>query len=459
MTHGSADLPLWTAVTVVTALYLLIRHWRDDTGSGLLVAYVLSFLALHALAPALYLLPWYWTPKLTLSVEGLRVSALGLVAFAIGGEIVALVLARKRRTDGSDQRSPWAVIDPRIITMCLVGGALMYAVLLPIAGVIPSVTAIASTGSTLAVIGLALRCWNGWQRGRRSIVRFWMGMSTLLPLVTVITQGFLGYGFAAMLIVYTFVAGFFRFRWKDVAFGVLFAYLGLSVYVTYMRDRRDIREIVWLNGGLSDRVDQVMATLATAEWFDPQNVEHLARIDKRLNQDYLVGAAVVHLRDQSVGFANGATLVDAAVGLVPRALWPDKPTTAGSGDLVSTYTGFKFAEGTSVGIGQVMEFYVNFGTLGVIAGFFVIGVVVVTADRQARRALARGDVHRFTLWFLPALSFLQVGGSLVEILSTAAAGVVCALLLRFAARHLAAPGLIAGAALPPVQPVDQEALR
>ncbi len=47
---------------------------------------------------------------------------------------------------------------------------------------------------------------------------------------------------------------------------------------------------------------------------------------------------------------------------IPRALWPNKPVVGGSGDLVSTYTGIRFADGTSVGIGQVLESFVNFGT-------------------------------------------------------------------------------------------------
>jgi hypothetical protein len=77
-----------------------------------------------------------------------------------------------------------------------------------------------------------------------------------------------------------------------------------------------------------------------------------------------------------------------------------------------------------------MEAYINFGTPGVIGGFLIIGGLLTLVDRRACQALMRGDVRRFTLWYLPGFSLLQVGGSLVEVTSTAAAGLVMALLLN-----------------------------
>jgi hypothetical protein len=140
-----------------------------------------------------------------------------------------------------------------------------------------------------------------------------------------------------------------------------------------------------------------------------------------LNQNQLVGTAVVWLGEGNVAFANGGTLFDAVAAVVPRALWPGKPTTAGSGDIVSTYTGIDFAYGTSVGVGQVMELYINFGTLGVIIGFVIIGAFVAVVDRRSAAYLARGDIRNFTLWYMPGLSLLQIGGSLSEVTATAAA--------------------------------------
>jgi hypothetical protein len=136
-----------------------------------------------------------------------------------------------------------------------------------------------------------------------------------------------------------------------------------------------------------------------------------------------VGAAV-NMLETTGQFARGETIIDAFLGLIPRVIWPNKPIRAGSGDLVTRFTGIEFAEGTSVGIGQVMEFYGNFGREGVVIGLFLIGLVVGTADRMAGWYLAAGDWKRFAAWYLPALGMLQTGGSLFELLtSTVAAGV------------------------------------
>src|SRR5205814_7729697 len=100
---------------------------------------------------------------------------------------------------------------------------------------------------------------------------------------------------------------------------------------------------------------------------------HRGAIDRRLNQNFLVGAAAASLESGQVEYASGATLGNMIVALIPRAIWPDKPAVGGGGSVVADFTGIEFAEGTSVGAGQVLEFYVNFGTWGVIGGFLLLG--------------------------------------------------------------------------------------
>jgi len=217
---------------------------------------------------------------------------------------------------------------------------------------------------------------------------------------------------------------------------VLLAYLGMSIYVTYMRDRNDIRDVVWAGADVGDRVDQLQGTIASAEWFDVANLDHLERIDSRLNQNYLVGAAVLYLEADKVDYARGSTLWDAVLSMVPRAMWPGKPVFAGSGDLVSTYTGIRYAEGTSIGIGAVMECFVNFGRWGVFGGFFLIGAAVVYVDRSAGSALRRGDADVFLRWYLPGLSLLNVGGLFAEVTGTGAAALVVVTIVSHATERM-----------------------
>jgi hypothetical protein len=426
---AEGSLAVWLAVWGIAAAYLLVRHWRSGLGAGLVFTYVLSLSAIHWLAPAMYLLPWNFSPLLEPTVAGLRMSTLGLLGFVVGGELAALLAKRRRDPAVPITETP---VDRLLVWLYLGVGVILYGVVFPVVSALPTVAALASAASSLMVVGVALHAWNGWQAGRRVACWSWLAASAIFPLVTLVVQGFLGYGFAAMVIVAAFVASFYRPRWHVVVVGLIVAYTGMSVYVTYMRDRRDIRAVVWGGEAIGSRLDRLAATFAETEWFSVNNADHVRRVDERLNQNALVGAAIDNIGGGAVPFGRGATIADATIALVPRALWPEKPVTAGSGDLVSVYTGIGFAEGTSVGIGHVLEWYVNFGQWGVILGFIVIGGVVVYVDRGAGYYLHHGDPARFVRFFLPGLSLLQVGGSFVELTSSAAAAWIMAVAVNWA---------------------------
>ena len=424
----------WLVVLGAAAMWTFVRAWTSNATVGLVFTYVFSFTTLYWMAPLMYLLPWYDTPGHELTALGLREAAIGMVAFAVGTEIARPIVSR--RTDALPTPHRPGPIDKRLTNLLLVTGAVLYLVVFPLAGYLPSMTAFVSTGSMVAVVAISLKCWSTWHGGREHSMWGWMAATAVLPLITVLGQGFLGYGFAAMLTIFAFVASFYRPRSIVVIAGALLLYLGLSVYVTYMRDRRDIRAVVWTGGGISERVGQIAGTVTTIEWFDPRDLKHLDRIDLRLNQDYLMGAAVAYLAGGSTQYAYGGTVWEAVVALVPRAIWPNKPVIAGSGNLVSDFTGMRFADDTSVGIGHVMEAYVNFGRTGVVVCFLFLGVVVAVADGMSYARLSRGQGTDFLVRYLPALSLLTVGGSFAELTSSAAAAFVVAVVIRRLARAL-----------------------
>ena len=424
------DMASWALAWACIAAYVLYRHWRRGRGVGLLLTYLFSLASIHFLAPIAHLLPWFEALRSAdLTAEGLRQSTLAMLGFAIGFEIVTL---RQRHPSenldetvhGSSNGTTHALIN-----LYLMGGIVLYALSL-FAGGLPFISAVISTGATLVAVSVALKCWESWRAGSISRMWFWLCLTLAFPLVTVVTQGFLGYGFVAVLVVASFVACLQRLRWQTVVAGVLLLYGGLSIYVTYMRDRGQIRDVVWGGEAVNTRFSQLQSTFTEIEWFDPREPQHLMRIDTRLNQNHLLGSAVAFLTEGSTEYAGGATLSDALIALIPRALWPDKPTIGGSGDVVTRYTGIRFAFGTSVGVGQVMELYINFATPGVILGFVLFGIVVTTVDRRAAESLARGDVRTFGLWYMPGLSLLQVGGALAEVTATAAASFALMVILN-----------------------------
>lgn len=208
-----------------------------------------------------------------------------------------------------------------------------------------------------------------------------------------------------------------------IAAGSAAAYVGLSFYIAYMAHRTELRASVWGGEELSSRVDRLQEVLASVEPFDFQNPVHLETVDNRVNQAGLVGGAVRHL-SATGDYVHGSTIRDALIGMIPRILWPDKPLVAGSMGYASRFTGMTFAQGTSVGMGQVMEFYGNFGEAGVWIGFLAYGVLVGALDLLAAAHLAAGDWQGFAYRFLVGIAFLNAGGSLFEVSTSAVAGAV-----------------------------------
>jgi len=423
------QLLLWIAVWFLIGGALVAGRLRIKTGVGLVSAFGLQMVILHWLAAAIYLLPWYWNLDLRVVFAGLRESTWAMGGFAIGVLAIGF-LGSQRPPVASSQEN---LADRKLIRFYLVVGVICYFGLTRVVGTTPTLSAIVNVASTCAIVGIVLACWNAQHQHSGAQPWWWLIIAALLPFVTIAVQGFIGYGLAAAVVIFAFVGSFSKPMWKTFGISVLAAYLGMSLYVTYMRDRTDIREVVWGGESATARFNRLSDTFLDLELFDIYNVDHLQRVDLRLNQNYLVGLGVEYLEQHPDAFANGETILEAVLAPIPRALWPDKPSAAGSGDLVTRFTGVPFAEGTSVGIGQVMELYVNFATPGVFVGFILLGALLAYVDARAAHYRDVGDWHRFTLWFLPGLSLLQLGGSLVEVTSSAAAAVAVAILLnRFA---------------------------
>lgn len=431
------DLRFWLTVWLGAAGVAVYRHTRNGQHVGLFLSYVASLAALHWFASLLYVLPSSARSDLAITTDGLRLSSLAMVALLMGAEVGGRI--HPPHADAAREAPPISKkVSSDLVNLYLASGIGLYLALFTAAGRLPTARAIVSTGSMLMVVGVALKCWNAWMDRDRWRVAFWLCTAGAFPVVTVVAQGFLGYGLAALVIVCGFAASLKRPGWRSAVAACAMVYLGLSVYTTYMRDREIIRSVVWSGASAATRLQSVSTIVSSFEWFDWTNPEHIDRVNIRLNQNYLIGRAYRYVGEGRVDFSRGATLWEAVLAVIPRAIWPDKPIAAGSGDLVSRFTGMRFSEDTSVGIGQVLECYVNFGVPGVLAGFFLLGAVIVFIDRQASTHLTGGAPDSFLLWYLPGLSLLQVGGSLTEV--TALAGASWIVALAFARLANALPG-------------------
>ena len=271
-------------------------------------------------------------------------------------------------------------------------GIVAYFALLPVSALVPSLTAIASALGTLLILGFWLRLYGAASTHNSGQTLLILATLPLLPLATLTTGGFIGFGTVWALSVATFLFVIARRRiWFYLA-APFVIFLGLSLFVTYAQQRDEIRDVVWYqNAGIMQRLDKVSTLVTDFQLLDLSNERHLYALDLRLNQNWLLGVGVMRHREGEVELLYGATVPFWA--LIPRAIWPDKPAVGGGRDLVTEFTGIGFDESTSVGAGQVLEFYANFGMPGVLAGFAVLGFILMRLDQRMMRAFAMRNIN------------------------------------------------------------------
>ena len=311
----------------------------------------------------------------------------------------------------------------------VVAGGFSYFILIPLTFRVPSLTAVVSPFATLLIIGLWLLLYRAvFAAGGQKRTLATLALLPFLPLATLVTGGFLGYGIYWVLSVIAFLFVIARSRQWFYILAPVAIFMGLSLFVTYMGQREGIRDLVWeKRAGTLDRIDRVSRLVTDFRLLNLNNPADVGALMGRLNQNLLVGAAIDQHDAGLVQFAYGATVPLWA--FIPRVLWSSKPVVGGGRDVVSDFTGLTFGADTSVGAGQVLEFYVNFGVPGVLIGFVLLGFVLMKLDERIMRSLSTGNRRKLVLHAMPGLTLLQPGGNLLEIVVALVAAVIIAQLV------------------------------
>ncbi|MBX7221888.1 MAG: hypothetical protein K1Y36_18185 [Blastocatellia bacterium] len=428
------DFRLCFVFWILAVVVLLYQQKRRGVVQGLGLTFVFLLALSHLSGASINLLPWFSSPEEEANRLGFQVTTIGLISFVVGFSLLNLVFPVPRKQTALTEQH-LGPLD-RFATVFIVSGIVIYIfyhfVWVPQFGILPTITSVLTSYMNLVNIGFILRCWVRWHQKKNLQMYLWIGLSSILPVFTIAYQGFLGAGAILIFSLVCFVGAFYRPAWRLALILVLMVFFGLSVFVTYSRDKSSIRDALREGSSNQSALERVFDTFSRFEFFDPYDQTHLNHIDNRLNQNILVGKAVQYIGSGAQDFAEGETLEQAVYALIPRVLWPNKPLTAGSGQIVSQYTGMEFAEGTSVGIGTVLEFYINFGTTGVIIGFVCFGLILSLLDNLSFNSLMRGNSVMFAFWYLPGLAFSTVSGALVETTASVAASFVAIeMLARF----------------------------
>ena len=404
---------------------------------GLPLAYFAGLFLIHWPGAAVYLVEGYYYYNPGIVMEGFYLTTSGVVAYSLGLLTISLFQKRfKLPGSGREYNHVHLSIETNILAkLFLYTGFFSYLILQPLLGGLATVSAVVSGMAALSVVGVCIGIWGAVQAKNRKRIWLWIIVSFMFPFVTLLNAAFVGYGVHSMIIIFAFTLSLIKLRPRILLGALLLIYLGMSFYISYMRDRTEYRELVWQQqASYVDRVVKLSDMFFNFEFFDPGNTDHLVSVDLRLNQNHLVGSSIYYLEKGNRSFAGGETILNAFIALIPRAVWPNKPIVGGGGDIVTNYTGIEFARGTSVGAGQILEFYVNFGRAGVLVGMFILGLLIGFFDLHAAYSLRAGNRRGFILWFLPGLGFLQAGGNLIEVTTTVGASVGTALIAIFIAR-------------------------
>jgi putative effector of murein hydrolase LrgA (UPF0299 family) len=395
-------------------LVLLLR--RDRVSLGLPLAYLYLLLLDHV--PGAYA---HWTAPFLdgsdATATGILFTAIGSVCF-IAGVWVARAKAQKVSIPYNIDRGPFS-------KFCLLGGWFFVYGLSPISQ-IPSLGAAVEKGGALWMLGVMFGLRSALLRGDKRRAALWGSALLVYPVLMLLLGGFLSYGATAVIIVASILAISTVSTSRVMIGGALATFLVLNLFVNYSAHRDDIRDAVWGGAPMEQRIDAVLNIFREFSWIDSTNPSHLMAMHERLNQNYFVGVAADRIEHGEVDYLYGRSVWEGLLSLVPRAIWPDKPVFGGSPKIVREMTGLTLNENTSWGVGNVMEFHINFGIPGLIVGFLLLGWTLGTLDRRAAELDRAGDLSRIFFYFLPAVAFIQPIGSVVELSGGAAAALVAA---------------------------------
>jgi hypothetical protein len=404
-------------VCLAAFFWLLCLLRQDRVSLGLPIAYLYSLLLIHVPGAFAHIAGRDFLFHSDLIEIGMRFTAIGAMCFVAGvwwsrfrSSFPILPIRREKDRD-------------HFCWFCLLGGWSVIYGLSPLYK-IPSISAAVEKGGGIWMLGVMLGLRAACQRRDLRQIAIWIVALMVYPVLMLLLGGFLSYGSAAIIIVCAALTISTRSYWRVVVGITVFVFLGLSIFVNYFQHRNNIRDQVWGGAPLESRIDSVIDTVRDFEWLDPTNRKQLIALDQRLDQNYFVGLAAQRIQQGQVDYLVGDSVWQGLLSLIPRILWPDKPVFAGSPQIVSKMTGLHLSPTTSFGVGNVMEFQINFGIPGVVIGFVALGWLIGTLDLKAAVAEARGDRGGVILFFLPCVALIQPGGSLVELFSGFAAALV-----------------------------------
>ena len=397
------------SICIVAYFGLLWVLRKDSVSLGLPFAYLSLLLLNHVPGAYVQLADDMFYGHRHETAIGIRLTAIGVVCFVIGVWLARRNTAEARANPGPPTSASWFEDDKPFWMFCFLGGMFFSFGLTPLRD-LPSIGAVVYNGGVIWMLGVLLGLRAAVRNHDRKWIAIWTSLLIIYPTLILLTIGFLSYGTAAVIIVISALAISARNYWRVVITVVLAIYLGLSIFSNYFQARDNIRDAVWGGVSTEKRLDAISKVFTEFKFFDGTDQFVLVGFDLRLNQNYFIGLAAENIDSGAVHYLYGRSVSEALLALVPRVVWQKKTVFGGSPDIVRDMTGLDLAPTASWGVGQVMEFYINFGIPGLIAGFLGLGWLLGRFDHRAALAEARDDYGTTMLFFLPGVAFDSAPG-------------------------------------------------
>ena len=196
-----------------------------------------------------------------------------------------------------------------------------------------------------------------------------------LQLALDISSGFL-YGFFKDLLLLLMIYLVIRKRMPWMAICV-FGIVGFAL----MLAKKDFRAETWGNDkaktALSNTglyIDLILDTPSSIS--DSDSLDHKIKVAVNRFDVHAIFAHVISYTPRSVSFWNGESYTPLFTRLIPRFVWPDKPTEE-MGQLFGHRYGILDTHDTTTSMNtpQMVEFYMNFGLTGLMLGMALIGII------------------------------------------------------------------------------------
>lgn len=386
---------------------------------GLPIAYLFILLFIHVPGAIAHIVGSDQLLATEETATGIWFTAIASVCFVLGAWF-----ARSRSVGLIRGNS--AAYNEKFALFCLISGLIVvYGLRFAIRT--PSIGAVIEKGGGIWVLGVLLGLNAAIKERSPAKTVAWLGAMAIYPVLTLLLGGFLSFGSTPIFIILASLAITTKSHWNVTFATPLLIMFFFLAFISYFQSRDLIRDAVWGGADMETRIQRSFLIITNMELFDPTNKDHLRALDLRLNQNYFVGRAAARLETGEVDWLYGHSLWEGMIAVIPRAIWPSKPVFAGSPKIVMEMTGFIVNDTTTYGVGNVMEFYINFGMYSLVGGFLVLGFLFGWMDRNAARALQSGDLGRTLIFFLPAAAMIHPIGSLVELTGSGACAYLAAL--------------------------------